>query len=197
MQVLQARLPACGAAALHQHLLGGLALGIQTTYGLFHALQLRLQSLTARIKQLALVVHLGHDHRIAHGLYHFGLKVDFGQTLLLGLQAALHGAQAHIALANGLKVGLAHRRVQAHQHLIGLDLLTLAHQHLLDDAPRQMLHRLALGIDGNRANTGHTLVQRRQTRPQQKAAKTHGQHPQALAGNASRIGRRTQSVFIA
>ena len=183
--------------ALHQHLLGRFALGLQALHALVHALQLGLQRFAARVKQLPLVVHLRQDFRIAHGLQHLGLKRDLLKPSLLGLQAALHRAQAHIALADRLEVGPAHGRIQPHQHLVGLDLVALAHQHLFDNAARQMLHRLALGVDGHRAHGGHALVQRCQAGPQQKAAKAQRQHPQTFAGNALRVGRSAQSVLVA
>ena len=72
------------------------------------------------------------------------VKGDRIGTPLLGQQTPLHGAQAQIPLAHRLEIGTRHGLVQADHHFAFLHHLTLAHQHLLDDATCQVLHRRLL-----------------------------------------------------
>ena len=118
------------------------------------------------------------------------MEADRRRAGLLGQQAALHRAQAEVALAHGLVVGARHRGVELDQGLALLDQITLPDQHLLDDAAAQVLDCLALGVDGDHAMGRHALVERSQSGPEQEAAETQAQHPQADAGRATGIGGR-------
>jgi len=153
-------------------------------------LQVRTQRRAPRSEQLLLVVHLGADQRIAGGGHQVGVKADRGGARLLGKQPALDGALAEVALARCLVVGARHGVVEAEQHLPLLHHLAFAHVDLLDDAARQVLHGLALGVQRHQTGAGHAFVQRRESRPQQEAAESQQQGPQADAGGAPRVGRR-------
>ena len=118
-----------------------------------------------------------------------GWKVMLASAGLLGQQAALHGAQAQVALANGLVVGARGRFVELEQQLAFRDPVAFAHQHFLDDAAGGMLHRLALGVDGDQPLAGHAFVQRREGGPHQEAAQADDQGPHADAAGAPGIGR--------
>ena len=87
--------------ALGQHGLSGLTLRLQTLYGLLKRLQIGLQTLLARLKQLPLVIDLLRHKRVAgHRAHHLRLKVDARSARLLRFQATLHGAEPEITLTN-------------------------------------------------------------------------------------------------
>ena len=118
------------------------------------------------------------------------MKRHGAHAALLCQQAALHGAQTQIALANALKVGARDRFVKPDHDFALFDHLALAHQHLFDNATGQVLHRLALGVDGHHALARHPFIERCQRCPQQETAKTHTQRPKTHAGGAPRIRQR-------
>ena len=165
------------AGAVLQHALVGLQQAFLALNAFLNRLQVRAQQAATRREQLLLVLHLLADQRIGAGRHQIGMKDDGRLTRLLGQQTALHGAQAQVALAHRLVVGACHCRVEANQQLTLLHLVALAHQHLLHNAARQVLHCLALGVDGHHARRWHPLIQRRQSSPQQEASKPDGQRP--------------------
>ena len=117
------------------------------------------------------------------------MKADGRLARLLGLQAPLHGAQAQVALAHRLEIGLGRRIVELHQQLAFLDLVAFADKHFLDDAAAQVLDRLALGVDGYMPLAGHAFVQRSQCGPQQKTAKADAKCPQADSPGMAQVRR--------
>ena len=161
--------------------------GLLALNAFFNGLQRSTQGKAARLQQLALRLHLHLDQRIDLGLLQVWVEADAVFVGLFSLQAPLHGTQAQVALAHALEVGAHGGRIQLQQRLAFLHMLAFVHHHLANDAATQMLHCLAFGVDHDRALAGHAFVQGCQPSPQQKAAKTQPQGPQAHARGAARV----------
>lgn len=180
-----------------QHARIGLQQGVLALDTLFDALQVRTQGRAPRLDQLLLILHLLLNQRVCHRSLQVRVKHDGGSTRLLGQQPPLDRPQTQVPLADRLVVGFGHRVIQRYQRLPRLHHVTLAHKDLLDDAPAEVLHRFAFGVDRNHALTGHPLVQGSNSRPQQKSPQAQAQHPQPSArrtpGIRGRQGRRSGS----
>ena len=124
------------------------------------------------------------------------MKTDHRLTSLFGQQTTLCGAQPKVALPAGLVIGPSHQVGHAHQRLTLFHLLALAHQHLLDGATLQMLHRFAFGIHRHHRRGRHAFVEWRKSCPQQKSAKADAQCPQPEAGDAASVAGCMQGVDV-
>jgi len=106
----------------------------------------------------------------------------------LGGEARFRGAGGEILHARyfGLRPGLD--VVHPDQRLACLDGLAFAHEDFLDQAAGRVLDSLLVGRDGDRAADRYALVERRQRRPQEKAADARDDDHPAQAGVHPGVG---------
>jgi hypothetical protein len=169
------------APALLDHLHQALALLLQAGLVFLEAGQAGLQRQPPRLEQLLLRLHMQAHHGVAALRLDVRMKTQHRLARLLGQQARLGRAQRQVVLADRLKVGTRRRLLEHHQHIALAHHRALLHQHLAHDAALQMLHRLALGIDGHHTGRRYAFINGSQRRPQQQAQQ--GQ-PQRVAPDA-------------
>lgn len=128
------------------------------------------------------------QHLAGHRVLDLG-HVLVGQQFLRESDACLtraFGVQARFARRadDELRPGrgvlrLGHFGVESDERLTGAHEFAFAHQDGLDHAAGEMLHGFAVAFGDDRAGCGHAFVQRRQTCPEQEAAESDGQRPEA------------------
>jgi len=167
-------------------------LRLNAAAGRLHGIQFGLEVGPARPEQLLLQLdHLRHADILAPG-QQIIRQPQLGITALLGQQARLAGARHQQLPVRDLQIRLGPRRVELHQRLTGAHHVALLDQNLRHQPTLKGLHRLAVTRHQHTANGRHTLIQRRQRGPGEKAAQTdhEHQHPPAQDAPVVRIENR-------
>ncbi|MNO92875.1 hypothetical protein D3C76_844600 [compost metagenome] len=180
MQLLVEETDLRGARAVH--LLQAFELHCRGGEVFFENVQFTSKPGAAGVEQALLQVHGSQQPWVIVVVLEQGrVESDRIVAIAFGFQAVFHGLADDVLCTERALLGHGAQCIEAYHLLAFFNHIAFAHQDRLDRAAAQVLHRLAVAGDLDRAGGNHASVQWRQARPQYETAKTGDHHPHAPA----------------